>query len=171
MAETTPIRVRQVVDWSAAVWAGIIAGMVTLLLNVFVMPMYIGGNGWLVIRYFASIALGEGVLPPPSSPHAGALVTAIVMQLVLSVAFTLVLAFIIHRGGLVAGVLGGAAFGLGVYCINFFLMTRFFDHFNIGNSFLVFSHLIFGALAGGLYEALEVEEFIPIDEQSEGAPE
>ena len=77
MSEATPIRVQQVVDWSAAVWAGVIAGMVTLLLNVFLMPVFIGGNGWLVIRYFASVSLGEGVLPPPSTPHAGALVTAV----------------------------------------------------------------------------------------------
>ena len=69
---------------------------------------------------------------------------------------------------MITGVLAGAAFGLAIYCINFFLMTRFFEHFNIGNSFLVVSHLVFGALAGGLYEALEVEEFVPIDEPTEG---
>ncbi len=29
---------------------------------------------------------------------------------------------------------------------------------------MVISHVVFGALAGGIYEALEVEEFVPVEE-------
>ena len=49
------------VDWSAVVWVDIIAGSVTLMLNILARPGFIGSNGRLVIRYFVSIALGEGV--------------------------------------------------------------------------------------------------------------
>jgi hypothetical protein len=29
---------------------------------------------------------------------------------------------------------------------------------------MALSHIIFGALAGGIYEGLEVEEFVPVEE-------
>jgi hypothetical protein len=31
------------------------------------------------------------------------------------------------------------------------------------NWIIVLNHVLFGAAAGGIYEALEVEEFVPVD--------
>jgi hypothetical protein len=156
---------RQVVDWRAAVWAGLIAGIAFLLLNLVLIPAVIGGNAWVVIRLFASIVLGPDVLAPPATFDPTALIVALVTNTILSVVFALIVAFIIHRGGLISGIIGGAILGLALYAINFYTLTYFFPWFFAMHSWIfAVTHALFGALAGGIYEALEVEEFVPVEE-------
>jgi len=154
-------RMRQLVDWSAAIWAGLIAGTIFLLINLIIIPISWGTNVWLVVRIFASVTLGERALPPPADFDPMILVVAVVTHLVLSVFFAMLLAYIIHRWGLIVGIVGGAIFGLAIYCINVYGLTYFYYWFAIMRAwpFLV-AHIIFGACAGGIYEALEVEEFV-----------
>lgn len=157
-------RLRQVVDWSAAIWAGIVSGVVFLLLNVFVLPVFVGGNAWVSLRYAASIVLGPSVLPPPSTFGLPVMIVAVLVYLVLAVAAAVVLAIVIHRWGLVVGILGGALFGLALYFINFYTLTFIWPWFFALRSWtLLLLHVIFGALAGGIYEALEVERFVTVD--------
>ncbi|MEM7387203.1 MAG: hypothetical protein AAF514_19875 [Verrucomicrobiota bacterium] len=163
-------RLKQVVDWSAAFWAGLIAGTVFLLINVFVTPHLVGGNSWMIVRYFASPVLGENILMPTEllseeKPLIGfdgkALVAMLVSHYLLTLGFTFILAFIVHRWGLLTGILLGALFGLALYCINFYTFTLFFPWFwAIKNWVFLVSHIVFGALAGGIYESFEVEEFV-----------
>ena len=167
---TADTREQQVVDWSAAIWAGLIAGVISLFLYVVLTPRVVGGNSWVMVRLLASILLGEEVLAPPASFHGGALACAVLTHLVLSVAYALVLAFIIHRGGLITGIRGGGAFGLALYLINFYSFSFFFPWFFAMQSWaFAVNHILFGALAGGIYEALEVEEFVPANLQVEDA--
>ena len=157
------VRMRQVVDWSAAVWAGIIAGSAFLLLNLLLTPLFIGGNTWVMVRLFGSLLLGDDILAPPSTFDRGALIAAIVTNFALSIAFALILAIIIHRWGFITGVTVGALFGLALYGINFYSLTYFFPwFFAMRSSVFLATHIIFGALAGGIYEGLEVEEFVPV---------
>jgi hypothetical protein len=156
---------RQVVDWRAAIWAGLLAGSVFLLLNVLVTPLAIGGNGWVMVRLIASIPLGETVLAPPASFHLKALLAAFVTHYALSVVFSLLLAYIFHRGGMLTGMIGGALFGLCLYYINVYTLTWVFPWFFVmGGWLFLLTHILFGAMAGGIYEGLEVEEFIPASE-------
>ena len=166
MPTTSSVRMRQVVDWSASIWAGLLAGSVFLLLNVLVTPLAMGGNGWVMVRLIASIPLGQAVLAPPASFDLYALIAAFVTHYVLSIVFSMLLAYIIHRGGMLTGILGGAAFGLCLYYINFYTLTWLFPWFFAmrGWPFLL-THILFGAVAGGIYEGLEVEEFIPVPEE------
>lgn len=159
---TSSPRMRQLVDWRAAIWAGLMAGAIFLLVNLFVTPLVIGGNGWVMVRLFASILLGEGILAPPATFDALALVVALITHFALATAYSMLIAYIIHRGGLIAGVVGGALLGLALYSINFYTLTFFFPwFFAMRSGVFVAAHLIFGALAGGIYEALEVETFVP----------
>ena len=157
-------RLRQVVDWSAAVWAGIIAGIIFLILNVLVAPLFLGGNAWISLRYTASILLGDRVLPPPATFDLGVLIVALLVYFAMAIAFAVVLALIIHRWGMIVGIIGGALFGLALYFINFYTLTYFYPWFFAIHSWvLLLSHVIFGAVAGGVYESLEVEEFVVVD--------
>jgi hypothetical protein len=157
---------RQVVDWSASIWAGLLAGSVFLFLNVLVTPWVIGGNGWVMVRLIASIPLGEAVLAPPASFDLVVLLAAFVTHYVLSIVFSMILAYIVHRGGMLTGILGGAVFGLCLYYINVYTLTWWLPWFFAvrGWPFLL-THILFGAVAGGIYEGLEVEEFIPVREE------
>jgi hypothetical protein len=158
-------RMRQLVDWSAAIWAGVIAAIIFLLLNLFLTPLVLGGNAWVIVRLFASITMGEPVLAPPATFHGTALAAALLTHFVLSIGFAMLIAYILHRWGLIVGILGGAIIGLGLFCINFYTMTVFFPWFFAMRSWVfVLTHVLFGAIAGGVYEGLEVEEFEPIED-------
>lgn len=157
-------RMRQVVDWGAAVWAGIISGILIFLLNI-LLGWIILGSPWVFVRLTGSIILGENALSPPVGFEAGVFLAALLVQLVLSVFYGCLVAIVIFRWGLLVGFFGGAALGLAIYIINFFAISYFFPWFFPMRSWiLLLSNVLFGALAGGIYELLEDEEFIPFEE-------
>jgi len=159
----TKVKMRQVVDWRAAIWAGIISGVIFLAINMLLMKIYVG-SPWVTVRLVASIAMGARVLPPPATFDAGIFVVAILVHLPLSIAFASLIAAILHRWGLLVGIIGGAIFGLALYAINFYTFTFFFPTFFPMRSWIMaVSHVIFGACAGGIYENLEVEKYVPAE--------
>ena len=155
---------RQLVDWSAAVWAGLVAGLAFMLVNVIAIPLYEGLSSWAIVRYIASLVLGEGILVS-AEPNMAILMTAIVVNFVLSICYALVLAIIIHRWGMIVGVILGALFGFALYLINMGAFTLLYPWFEaIYSRWFIVAHVVFGAVAGGIYELLEVEEFVPVEE-------
>lgn len=157
-------KMRQVVDWSAAVWAGLISGIIFLVINMILTAIYLG-SPWIIVRLIASIVMGKTVLPPPATFDAPIFIVSLVVHIPLSIAFSCLLAIIFHRWGLLVGILGGALFGIALYLINFYTFTLIFPWFFPMRSWIMLlSHIIFGALAGGIYEGLEVEEFVPVEE-------
>ena len=163
MTEAAP-QMRQLVDWRAALWAGLIGGLVFLLLMLFLVPSLAGGNAWVIIRLLASVVLGASILAPPATFSLPALAAGLLVHFALSIAFALLLAYLIHHWGLLIGIIGGAVFGLAIYALNFYTLTIFFPWFYAMRSLpVIIAHVIFGAVTGGVYEALEVEEFVPIE--------
>ena len=151
---------RTVVDWPAALWSGIISGIVFYLLNIFLIPFVYGGNSWTIIRYLASPVLGESILPPPSTFNIQSLIISIICTIVLAIVFTLIVSYVLHRGGIIVGIIGGALFGLALYFINFNTLTLLVPWlYALSSLLMMLNHVIFGILAGGLYEAFEVEEY------------
>lgn len=151
---------KQVVDWSSALWAGFVAGLIFLLANLFWLPQLMGGNAWVMIRLFASILLGQEVLAPPATFHLGALVAGLLLHFTLSVIYACLIAFLIHRWGLMTGILLGALLGGAIYLINIYTLTIIFPwFFTMRHTGFLITHILFGACAGGIYETLEVEEF------------
>ena len=167
-----PTRVRQVVDWGAALWAGLVAGFVFLVLNLLLIPYIPGMTASVFFRYLAAIVMGTGVLPPPTDTvTVSILVAAILVHFALALVFAFLLAVITHQWGLVVGILVGAFFGFAVYLINLYAVMRLFPwFFLLQNNVFAVTHVIFGAVAGAVYEMLEVEKFVPINgEEMEGA--
>jgi hypothetical protein len=160
-------RMRQVVDWSAAIWAGLIAGLIFLSLNLFFVPLIIGSNGWVIVRYTASVLLGQSILPPPATFDALALIVGLLVHFAISIGAALLIALVIHRGGLLMGIVAGTLLGLAIYLINYYTLTLIFPwFFALNHPIFALIHAIFGALVGGIYEALEVEVFVPVDAET-----
>jgi hypothetical protein len=148
-------------DWKAAVIAGLIAGAIFLLVLMVAYPLATGGTPWTVFRFIGAIVLGESVLPPPTTFDAGVVITAVLLHFILSVIYTLVLAFIVHRWGILISVIGGVLFGLALYLINFFTFTMLFPWFYPARAWpFSLVHILFGAVAGGVYELLEKDVFV-----------
>lgn len=151
---------RAAVDWSAAFWSGIISGIIFYLLNIFLIPFVYGGNSWNIIRYLASPVLGESILPPPATFNIQSLLISIICTIILAIFFTLIVSYVLHRGGIIVGIVGGALFGLALYFINFNTLTLLVPWLYALNSpLMMLNHIIFGILAGGLYETFEIEEY------------
>lgn len=157
--------VRHLMDWRAAVWAGLIAGALFLLILLGAYPIATGGEPWIVLRFMAAIVLGEAVLPPPTGFDLGVVVTAVALHFTLSVLYSLVLAFIVHRWGILVSIFGGALFGLALYLINLFTFTTFFPWFYPARAWpFAAVHILFGAVAGGIYELIEMDVYVIEDE-------
>jgi hypothetical protein len=154
---------RKVVDFRAVFWAGIISGLVFLVVNM-LLSLLLLGTPWIFIRMVAALLLGQDVLPPPASFDPVIFIVALVIHLLLSLVFTTILALMIHKWGLLVGIIGGAIFGLALYAINTYTFSFFFPwFFSLRSWIILLSHVFYGATAGGMYEALEVERFETVD--------
>jgi hypothetical protein len=162
MSSRTP-QIRQILDWVAAVWAGIISGALFLVVAAVLTAIYLG-SPWVIPRMTASIILGPVALPPPATFQPGIIGAGIIVHLCLSVVFAYIISFTLHRWGIIVGIVGGAAFGLAFYFINFYTLSFFFPwFFPLRSWLLAVAHVVYGAMAGGTYEALEVEKFVAVD--------
>lgn len=140
-------------SWRAVPIAGLIAGTVFLLVNVILTPVVLEVDSTLVLRYFGSLMLGENVI---LEDGADAIIVGVVLHYLLSILFTLVIAIVIHRWGLTIGIVGGSILSLSIYAINFYTLTIWFEwFFAINSDVLLLSHVLFGAVAGGVYELFD----------------
>ena len=161
------VTAKQIVDWRAAIFAGVIGGAIFLLLEMVLPTLLIGSSPWVALRYTASMVLGEEVLPPPAGFDALVVLVGLLVHFVLSILYACVLAFIVHRGGLITGIIGGSLFGLAIFAINYYTFTLFFPWFFYLRSWIaVLGHVLFGAVTGGLYEGLQREQYVVVEENS-----
>ncbi len=154
-------RLRLIMDWRAAVLAGLIAGLLTMLLWIILLAATTGGSLWTPFHHVAAILLGEGVLTPSQTIDWQVVIAGLVIHMFLAVLYAIILAFIIHRWGLVVGIVGGALFGLALYAINYYTFTALYPWFYPLRSWIALvGHIFFGAVAGGIYEGLERDVYV-----------
>ena len=153
-------QLRQLVDWRAAILSGMVGAVVLLLLEMMFTRSAVG-SAWVFPRMLAAVVLGPKVLVPSPGFDASVLAAALLVHLPLSIAFACLIAFVIHRGGLAAGIVGGALLGLCLYWINFGTVFNLVPWFAPMKSlWTMWAHVAFGAVCGGTYELLEVEKFV-----------
>ena len=151
---------RQLVDWRAAIFAGVVGGIVLLVLEMMFTRSAVG-SAWVFPRLLAAVVLGPKVLPPPATYDVGLLAAALLIHLPLSIAFACLIAFVLHKWGLVVGILGGAALGMCLYWINFGTVFHLIPWFaTMKSPWTMWAHVVFGAICGMTYELLEKERFV-----------
>jgi hypothetical protein len=142
------------VNWSAAVWAGVIAGMIFLVLEMIMVPLFLGISPWAPPRMIAAILMGQGVLPPPATFSLGIFVVAMIVHFPLSILYAFILSPIIFRVATGPSLLVGAVFGLLLYLVNFFVFTAIFPWFAEARNWVsIFTHIVFGLVAAWSYKA------------------
>jgi hypothetical protein len=142
-------------SWRAVLIAGLAAGTAFLVTNVVLLPLFVNVDPGLSLRYIASLVMGPGVLTQTDNPTLIAIVGTVI-HYALSLLFALIVAIVVHRWGLLVGIVGGAVLGLALYGINLYTMTVFFTwFFALNNTVLLISHILFGAVAGGVYELFD----------------
>jgi uncharacterized membrane protein YagU involved in acid resistance len=143
------------IDWSAAVWAGVIAGIVFMIMEMLLMPMFgFAPSMWAPPRMIGAIGMGEGVLPPPATFDLGVVMVAMVIHFATSILFAIVVAFVIRNLGM------GAAFAVGIlgalllYGFVFYVMAGGpWPWFAMARNWVsILSHVVFGAIVAWWYK-------------------
>jgi hypothetical protein len=154
-------KMRQLVDWSAALWAGLIIGGLTFILCL-VFSGILAKSPWFYIRLVSSLVFGSQVLLAPTVFDLVYFLSGLALHMVLAVLIALLIAIIVHKYGILISVVGGAVIGLAVYVIGFYSFSRFYPWLvSYRSSLFMLEFIVYGALAGGLYELIEVEVFVP----------
>lgn len=144
-------------SWRVATLAGLIAGLVFLVVITSLMPL-VGGTVWTAPRMMAGIAMGPDVLPPPATFDLGIVVVGMIVHFVLSMLFAAVAGLLVRGQTVFVAVLIGTGFGLLLYLFNYFVFTGFFPWFaEIRNWVSVLAHLAFGGAAALSYAWLSGE--------------
>lgn len=142
-------------DWPAAIYSGLIAGAIFMMLEMAMVPLFLGGSAWGPPRMIAAIVLGREVLPPPATFDFGVLMAAMAVHFALSVLYAVAFDWVTERLGLGVTVLLGALFGLALYFINFYGFTAVFPWFAGARNWVsIFSHIVFGAAVALTYKEL-----------------
>ncbi len=140
------------IDLKSAVWAGVITGIVFMLLEMIMVPLFLGGSPWGPPRMMAAILLGAEVLPPPATFDIGILMAAMAVHFPISIIFAIITALVVDKMSLVTALIVGAVMGLILYVIGFYLMTGVWPWFaNARNWVTIFAHLVFGLVAVWAY--------------------
>ena len=143
------------VDWAAILWSGLIGGTAFLALALLLIPRIDHVAPWVIIRYIGAIGLGQAALPPPSDFDGGILIAALLVHVLLSIAYAILLDLMVRRLRLGPAFLVGLIFGLGLYLVNFYFFSGLFPWFASMRTLVVMlDHVIFGVVTAASYEGL-----------------
>ncbi|MGQ0752111.1 MAG: hypothetical protein ACT4PS_16385 [Betaproteobacteria bacterium] len=142
--------------WSDGVWAGLIAGVVFMMMEMLLVWLVQGDSPWAPPRMMAAMVLGEGVLPPSADFSFGILMVAMMVHFVFSIVYGLIGAWIVHRFDMFAALMIGAVYGFAIYIVNFHVVVpAMFSWFVMARGAIsILSHIAFGMVLAGSYIAL-----------------
>jgi len=145
------------VNFSAALKAGIFAGIVFMVLELLLVATVGGESPWGPPRMIAAIAMGKDVLPPPATFDLTIFLVAMVVHFVLSALLGIVFAIIadMARWTLTTSAIAGLLFGLAIYAFHFYGMTAIFPWFAMARGGIsIFAHAMFGLVLAYTYRSL-----------------
>lgn len=141
--------------YKAAIWSGIIAAVVMLILELILNPLFLGAPVWGPPRMMGAILLGKDVLPPPASFDIGVIMAAMFLHILLSIIYALAIGLLIRKVSVGMGILFGAIIGLLIYFINFYGFTSIFPWFaNARNWVQIVIHVLFGVAVAWPFKAM-----------------
>lgn len=140
------------IDFKRATIAGVIAGTVFVMMEMLLVTTALGGPLWGPPRMMGAIVMGKEALPPPATFDFVIVMAGMVVHYILSVVYAIIIAFAAQRFSAGIAIAIGAAIGLAIYVVNFYVMTSVFPWFaNARNWVTIVSHIVFGAVAAWYY--------------------
>lgn len=156
---------------NAAIWGGIIAGLVFLILEMAMVAFIQGMSPWAPPRMMAAIVMGEGVLPPMDAPATfdmSVMMVAMMVHIVITILYGIILGWVISHFelGLSASILAGTLFGLLLYVVNFYGFTAIWPWFAMARDLIsIFAHAVYGLVLGWAYHAITASD-APNDQEA-----
>jgi hypothetical protein len=143
----------QDIDVTAALLAGLIAGVVDLALLA-ATAWAQGDNVWVNMRATAAILMGTQVLPPPSTFDPLVFTASAVVHFGLSLIYGVIVAFFVRKSSWAVGLMVGVTVGVGIYVVNFFVFAPLLFPWLIesrGGVVPTLIHPVFGMIAAAAY--------------------
>ncbi|MFW5879311.1 MAG: hypothetical protein ACOCUV_00655 [bacterium] len=135
-----------------ATYSGLLAGLIFLVLEMIMVPLFLGGSAWGPPRLIGAILLGRDVLPPPATFNFGVVLAAVILHLALSVIYAIAIAAIVQRMSVTSAIIVGAIGGLVLYLVNFYLFTGWFEWMIAARTWVnIFAHISYGIAVGWAY--------------------
>ncbi len=141
------------VDITAALLAGLIAGVVDLALLAAI-ALAQGQNVWVNMRMTAAILMGPGVLPPPATFDALLFAVSSVVHFGLSMIYGLIVAWFVRKSNFSIGLIIGVAVGFAIYVINYYVFAPLLFPWLLGSRagmVPTLIHPVFGVIAAATY--------------------
>lgn len=141
--------------WGAAVGAGLLAGLVYLLLQTFLNVYVYGESPWTFFHMAQAIAQGPGVVEPRQMFDAGGIGIALALHFALAAAYGIVAGHILDEAPARLAPPLGIGFGIVVYLVNFHGFTGAFPWFaELRGIVTLVSHAAFGLVLGVAFPRL-----------------
>jgi hypothetical protein len=151
--------VRAALNWRAAAWAGIVAGILATVVEIALWATFTDALPEIFFRdarFAAAIVMGRGVLSPPAGAGWRVLGIATVVHFTLSVGYGLVIARLASGLRTFPAFLVGAACGALLYGCNLYGFTAIFPWFETSRGWITaMAHVVFGVVAVGAYRRLQ----------------
>jgi hypothetical protein len=143
-------------DPLAGVLAGLIAGLAYLAAQMSLAATVQDGAGWEPLQRIAAILLGPDAAPPPADFSFTIAGMALLIHFPLAGIYGRVVAGAIRSQGFQAAALRGAAVGLAIFVVNFWLLAPLaFPWFEQSRTLLTaLDHVLFGLAVGVCYAQL-----------------
>jgi hypothetical protein len=148
---------RQVFDVRAAFVAGIV-GTLVFAIAMMGLDAKFSGSPWVTVRSAASLISGDAAFAQLDRFDFGANAPGWLVYIAVGLILAYVIALLLHRFGLIAGIIGGGILGFSAYVLLYFVVLK-----NLNNESLTsltrwtleVGHVLYGAVVGGVYEWLE----------------
>jgi hypothetical protein len=146
------------INWIAALYAGIAAGIIATMAQIILWWIFSGSLPGIMFRdarLAAAIVLGKEILPMQVAFDWPAMIVATMIHFSLSVIYSMILAAFIVRRSLGVSIFVGVEFGFILFGVNMYGFTLIFPWFEEARDWITLAaHVVFGIVAAAVYRLL-----------------
>jgi uncharacterized membrane protein YagU involved in acid resistance len=152
---------KRITRWGKGAIAGLVAGALSITVEMALVEACGRGNIWDPVRLSASITLGNRAVANTTPFTFDILFIGIMMHAVLSILYAVVLGMLIRKLKPAPATMAGAGFGLLIYLFHFYGLAAVYPWVaSWRNWIVVVTHLVFGMSAAWIYVHLHMRQLM-----------